>query len=260
MDYTLITGASSGIGRAFAFECARRKSNLVLVARSGQVLDGLARELASAYGIRVEVCTADLSEPDSARRVFSFCRNRSLHIGLLINSAGFGCAGEYADMPPDELESMVQVNMLSHARLIRLFVPSMLGCRKGGIINVASLGGLQGVAFLSLYSATKSFVMTLSEALHEELRGTGVRVVAVCPGYVDTGFHDRSGQDPSQSVMPVYDASRVVRAALRGLKKNRGRVFPVFSDTVLAGLQRCTPRKVVLRLAALLAPHNYSRF
>ena len=253
MSCTLVTGASSGIGREFAREFARRGNDLVLVARSGEALRELSDDL-ERKGIDIHLCAEDLGDPEGPSRIYEYCRRKELRIGLIVNCAGFGFAGRYGSMSPDLIREMLQVNAASTALITRLFLPGMIARKSGGIINVSSLSGFQGVALLGLYSATKAFLLAFTESLHEELKGTGIKVVAVCPGYVDTNFHARAGQQPEGSLLPLSDAGVVVKAAIRGLLKNRVVVFPTILDSVLVFLQRFLPRSTVLKTAAFLAP------
>ncbi|ASQ89759.1 short-chain dehydrogenase [Prosthecochloris sp. GSB1] len=253
MSCTLITGASSGIGKEFAREFARRGNDLVLVARSIEALRELAGELRGG-GREIHVRAEDLSEPEGPGRIYEFCRENGIRIDLLVNCAGFGFAGRYDAMPPAVLQEMVQVNAASLAMMVRLFLPGMISRNAGGVINVSSLSGFQGVALIGLYSATKSFIITLTESLREELAGTKVKATVVCPGYVRTAFHERAGQEPGQSLLPISDARLVVRSAIRGLQKNRLLVFPTALDALLVFLQRILPRRFVLKTAALMAP------
>lgn len=257
MSCTLITGASNGIGREFAREFARRKSDMVLVARSESLLQQLRMEVSPAGSPEVHICAEDLAEPESPRRIFEYCTRNKLQVGLIVNCAGFGFAGEYVSMPMDELQEMVQVNNAAMAALLHFFIPDMIAQKKGGIINISSVSGFQGVPFLGLYAATKSFIITLSESLHEELGSRGIRVVVVCPGYIETGFHVRARQYPEHSLLPVSDPSIVVKAAIKGLYKNRLHVFPTFLDFLLVFLQRFLPKRAVLKTAAFLAPLRY---
>ena len=259
MSYTLITGASTGIGREFAREFAWRKSDMVLVARSESRLRELAAEMNPSGIADIHICAEDLGDPDSPRRIYDYCRERELKIGLIINCAGFGFAGTYDSMPLEDLQEMIQVNTAAMAVLIRHFLPGMIAEKNGGIINISSVGGFQGVARLGLYAATKSFIITLSEALHEELKDKGIKVVVVCPGYIDTGFHIRARQYPEHSILPVSNPAVVVKAAIKGLLKNKLHVFPTFLDFTLVFLQRFVPRMSVLKTAAFLAPLKYKR-
>ncbi len=257
MSCTLITGASTGIGEEFAREFARRKSDMVLVARSESRLQQLSAELSSSGSPEIHICAEDLGDPESPRRIYEYCARRALRVGLIINCAGFGFAGEYVSMPEDELQEMVQVNTAAMAVLMRLFIPDMVAQKKGAIINIASVGGFQGIPLLGLYAATKSFIITLSESLHEELHDKGIKVVVVCPGYIETGFHARARQYPEHSILPVSSPSVVVKAAIKGLYKNKLCVFPTVLDFLLVFLQRFLPRRAVLKSAAFLAPLKY---
>ncbi|MEI8187121.1 MAG: SDR family oxidoreductase [Chlorobiaceae bacterium] len=253
MFFTLITGASMGIGEAFAREYARIGHNLVLVARSHERLQALAEELRMKRGVVVEVCVEDLSDPESPGRIYDFCRLKKADIDLLVNCAGLSCAGDFAKMPYEKLEEIIMVNVMATSRLTRLFLNDMIAGKKGSIINVASLGGLQGVPGLGLYSATKSFIITLTEALHEELKGSGVKVIAVCPGFINTGFFIHSGHNAANLRLPISGTDVVVKAAIRGLARNRIHIFPTLIDNILAFSQRLVTRSVVIRLAGFFA-------
>jgi len=253
MQHALITGASMGIGAAFAREYARQGHNLVLVARSDALLQTLAEELRRESGVDVTVCVEDLSDAEGPARIYACCRRQHIGVDLLVNCAGLSYAGDFQEIPFGKLEEMMMVNMMAMARLTRLFLPDMVTRRVGSIINVASLGALQGVPGLGLYSATKAFVLTLSEALNGELKGTGVKVVAVCPGFINTDFFEHAGHNRANLRLPVYGTGVVVKAAIKGLKKNRVRVFPTLIDTVLVFSQRAVSRKIVIRIAGFIA-------
>ncbi len=257
MSCILITGASTGIGREFAREFARRKNDMVLVSRSEHGLRQVAAEIGSSGSPAVHICAEDLGDPESPQRIYDYCSKKGLRVELIVNCAGFGFAGGYETMPLRELQDMVQVNTAAMALLVRLFIPDMIARRKGGIINVSSIGGFQGVPFLGLYAATKSFIITFSEALHEELSEQGIKVVVVCPGYIETGFHTRANQYPEQSMLPLSKPSVVVKAAIKGLYRNRLHVFPTFIDFLLVFLQRFLPRRAILKSAAFFAPLRY---
>ena len=242
-----------GIGAALAREFGGRGHHLVLVARSGEKLQDLAQELRQERGVEVEICVEDLAEAESPARVYAFCRRLHGTVDVLVNCAGLSHAGDFDDIPLPRLEEIMTVNMMAMARLTRLFLPDMVERKKGTIINIASIGGLQGVPGLGLYSATKSFIMTLSEALYVELKGKGVKVFAVCPGFVDTGFFARAGHNKANLRLPMSGIDVVVKATMKGLKKNHIWVFPTLIDTVLALSQRAVSRKTVIRLAGYFA-------
>jgi len=253
MFFTLITGASMGIGEAFARELGARGHNLVLVARSGEKLHTLAEELRKERGIRVEVCVEDLSYVDGAVAVYEFCRQLHIKIDFLVNCAGLSRAGYFDDILLAKMDEIMMVNMMAMAKLTRLFVSDMVVRREGNIINVASLGGLQGVPGLALYSASKAFVITLTEALYRELKNKGINVVVVCPGFIDTGFFEHAGHDAAKIRLPLSGTDVVVRAAIKGLAKNKVRVFPTLLDLILVFSQRLVPRKTVVSLAGFFS-------
>lgn len=254
--FTLITGASMGIGEAFAREFAARGHNLVLVARSEAKLYALAEELRRERGIRVEVCVEDLSHVDAPVSVYEFCCQHHIKIDFLVNCAGLSQAGYFDDIPMGKLDDIMMVNMMAMATLTRLFLPGMVSRRQGNIINIASLGGLQGVPGLGLYSASKAFVITLSESLFMELQDKGVHVIVVCPGFIATGFFDHAGHNVKKIRLPLSGVDVVVHAAMRGLKNNRMRIFPTLLDAILVFSQRLASRKTVVRLASYFAAVN----
>lgn len=249
----MITGASMGIGRAVAYELAAKGNNLLLVARSRDKLDSLASELKLSNAVDVRIVVEDLSDRESAPRIFQYCQDQSIRVDCMINCAGFSYAGEFAGIPLTELHQMMAVNMVSLVSLTRLFLPSMIACGRGTIINVASIGGFQGVPYLALYSATKSFVITFTEALHDEVRNSGIRTFAVCPGFIDTNFYDRAGHNRKKIILPISHTDVVVKAVSRGLKSGRIRIFPSALDWLLVFLQRFMPRIVVVKLSGFLA-------
>ncbi|MGB0130493.1 SDR family NAD(P)-dependent oxidoreductase [Chlorobium sp.] len=259
LPVALVTGASSGIGRALAGAFAGMGNHLLLVARSADRLAGLSRELQAAHGVSVFCCPADLAQQESPQRIFDYCTSHHLSVRLLVNCAGTSRASDFSDLAFEDIERIMQVNMSAAARLARLFIPGMAAERDGAVINIASLGGLQGVPGLGLYSATKSFMITLGEALHMELRGTGVKVVTVCPGFVDTGFMESSGHDRRGVRLPVRSVDVVVRAVLRGYRQNRMRVYPTILDFLVIFSQRFVSRHFSVRLSGYLAAARNNR-
>ena len=225
----------------------------MLIARSRGRLLTLADELRQKRGVEVEVCVEDLSDTESPGRIYEFCRLKKADIDILVNCAGISFAGDFAEMPQKKLEEIVMVNVMGTARMTRMFISDMVERKHGSIINIASLGGLQGVPGLALYSATKSFMITLSEALHEELKGAGVKVTAVCPGFINTGFFKHSGHNAANLRLPISGTDVVVKAAIKGLEHNRIRIYPTLIDNILAFSQRLVTRMVVIRLAGFFA-------
>src|SRR6476646_4480129 len=188
MNTTLITGASSGIGAAFARKFAALGRNVLLVARSEDKLIALCNELGRVSGIRAQYVAMDLTEADAASRLLEETRKRDLEVEMLVNNAGFGSMGEFAKLDlATELE-IIDLNVKSLVDLTYRFIEPMRERRQGTIINVASTAAFQGVPFMATYAATKAFVLSFSEALSEENRPHGIRVLALCPGVTDTNF------------------------------------------------------------------------
>ncbi|ABL64293.1 SDR family NAD(P)-dependent oxidoreductase [Chlorobium phaeobacteroides] len=253
MLFTLVTGASMGIGEAFARKFAETGTSLLLVARSEDKLLALAEELKASGATDVRILAEDLSREGSPERIYEFCLRENIAIDVLVNCAGLSFAGDFDKLPVGKLEEIMAVNMLALCRLTRLFLPGMIKRKGGGIMNIASIGGFQGVPGLALYSATKSFVITLTEALHTELKETGVKAVAVCPGFIQTGFLAKAGHSQDGILLPVYSRDLVVKAAIKGYKKNRLRIFPTVIDFLLVFSQRFVPRKTAVKLADVLS-------
>src|SRR5436190_12742818 len=192
MNTTLITGASSGIGEAFARKLATQGHDLLLVARSEDKLIALCNELGLNHDVRAQYYVADLSGPDAPARLLAETQERNLEIDLLINNAGFGSMGEFAALDLDRELNMIDLNVRSLVELTHLFLQPMRERKSGSIINVASTAGFQAVPFMATYAATKAFVLSFSEALWEENRTYGIKVMALCPGVTETHFFEAS--------------------------------------------------------------------
>ncbi|MEO0409280.1 MAG: SDR family oxidoreductase [Cyanobacteria bacterium P01_A01_bin.135] len=192
MQTALVTGASSGIGKVLAKVLAERKMNLVLVARSGDVLRTLADELAQQHGIRAEAIVQDLTEPDAARTVREAVAERGMAVDILVNNAGFGDYGPFSDRPRERHLDMIRLNVLALVDLTYQVLPAMQAKGSGSIINIASIAAFQPIPYLSVYAASKSFVLSFSEALWAEVKDSGVRVTCICPGPTETQFFERA--------------------------------------------------------------------
>src|SRR5438128_1652628 len=224
MNTTLITGASSGIGEAFARALAARGHNLLLVARSEDKLMTLCSELGRIRSIHCQHVAMDLSKPESPGRLFEETQTRELEIDLLINNAGFGSMGDFATLDLERELNMIDLNVRSLVELTHRFLQSMRERKRGSIINVASTAGFQGVPFMATYAATKAFVLSFSEALWEENRSYGITVMALCPGVTETGFFvaSRMQKPPARFSQSSED---VVETALRGLKRGQSSII-----------------------------------
>jgi short-subunit dehydrogenase len=242
----LITGATTGIGWAFADELAARGANLILVARSEDKLQSVAADLAKRHGGRVEVVAADLRHAGEAQRVYeTACRER-LPPDLLISNAGIGSYGPFEQLPIERERDQVLLNVLAVVELARLCLPVMVARGRGGIINVASAAAFQPLPYMTVYAATKAFVLSFSEALWTQYRGTGVKVLALCPGPVDTPFFD--ALDPQAVTGPKIAPRYVVAVALQAWERDRSCVVPGWRSYLLAMLPRLFPRGVVSQI------------
>lgn len=252
----LVTGASGGIGESFARLLAARGMDLVLVARSEGKLRALATELSTAYGIRAEVLATDLSLPDAPRQLHAACEARGLPVDVLINNAGFASYGPFDAAPFEREHEQVMLNVTALMDLTRLFLPAMLARGTGGVINVASIAGYQPLPYMAVYGATKAFVLSFTEALWAETRERGVRVLALCPGPVETGFFEAVGTR-DVAVGPMATPEQVAADGLRALEQGRASVVPGWRNRFQAALPRFVPRGFIVQTAArMLKPRT----
>jgi len=247
----LVTGASVGIGAAFARRLARQRYDLIIVARSRDRLEELARELRREHGGEVEVLPADLTDPPELRIVEKLVADTDLD--LLVNNAGFGTVGSFAKLDVAKEEEEIRLNIVALMRLTRAALPGMSARHRGSIINVSSMAGFQPAPYNATYGATKAFVNSFTEAVCEELRGTGVVVQALCPGFTRTEFQERAGIDisgiPSFAWM-TPDA--VVDASLNALRSGEVVCVPGLGNRALMALTGALPRRITRRVAATL--------
>ncbi|BAB74590.1 SDR family NAD(P)-dependent oxidoreductase [Nostoc sp. PCC 7120 = FACHB-418] len=253
MSTALITGASGGIGKAFAQELAARQTNLVLVARSQHKLHQLAQELQQQHKIQVDVIAKDLTEIDAVADVFDITKSKGLTIDCLINNAGFGDYGDFAQSDRTRQIKIIQLNVLALVDLTHRFLPLMRQNRSGSIINVASIAGFQPIPYLSVYAASKAFIVSFSEALWAENRQYGVRVLVTCPGPTETDFFAEANfpQALVETTNKVMSSEEVVLKSLKALENWEPTV--IISDTstqLRSNVARLVPRKTLLSLLA----------
>jgi short-subunit dehydrogenase len=253
-ETALITGASSGIGRELASVIAKDRIDLVLVARRRERLDELATEISRKYAVTVEVVVADLSRAGEAERVFQAARARSGAIDVLVNNAGVGVHGLFADTALSREVEMIQINVIALTELTKHCVPGMIERRHGRIVNVASTAAFQPGPLMAVYYATKAHVLSFTEALAEELSGTGVTATALCPGPTRTEFQQRAGfgDVPLLRGPLVWDAARVARVGWEGAKRGKRVVVPGLANRVLALGARLSPRRLTTKIARRL--------
>lgn len=259
MPTALITGASAGIGATFAQELASRQTDLVLVARSADKLQQIASQLQSQYQIQVHVFVYDLTAPDAATAIYDAATEKGLEIDLLINNAGFGDYGDFAERDGDRQVKMVQLNVLALVDLTHKFLPGMRQRRSGGIINLASTAAFQPIPYFSVYAASKAFVLNFSEALWAENYKYGVKVLAVCPGPTETKFFQKADFPTtfSKTVAKNYTSpQQVVREALQALEQNRSSIVPGFTNKLSANAYRFFPRQILVSLIGKVFKHS----
>lgn len=247
----LITGASAGIGEEFARQLAARGTDLVLVARRQDRLDALAAEL-GGEGRDVEVIAADLTDAEDLGRVAARTADTARPVDLLVNNAGFGAYGPFDELGLERTVGMIDLNVTALTHLAYVAVERMRRVGAGGIINVASIAAFQANPYGAVYGATKAFVLSLTEALHEEVRGDGVRVSALCPGITRSEFQGVAAVDadalPSATVMEV---APVVTAALAGFTRNQAVVTPGVLNKAMA-VGRMAPSRLSRRVSGLM--------
>ena len=243
----LVTGASSGIGLEFARQLSANGHDVVVVARD----EGRLKELAGELSGDVEVLAADLTDEADLAAVEARLSDPARPVDVLVNNAGFATMGPFAHLPVDAEEREIRLNVMALVRLTRAVLPGMLERKKGGIVNVSSIGAFQPGPFNATYSATKAFVSSFTEAVHEEVRGSGVHVTALCPGLTRTGFQAASGAHASTMPKFMWQTSeQVVNTALRDLGRNRAVSVPGVQNKGAAFLVRIVPRELVRRLSA----------
>lgn len=252
MKTALITGASAGIGETFAYELAKREMDLVLVARSEEKLQQIAQKLQNTYQIKVDIVVQDLTEQNAAKNVFELVNQKEINIDLLVNNAGFGGYGDFAELDGEKQVNIVQLNILALVDLTHHFLPGMRDRRSGAIINMASTAGFQPMPYFSVYAASKAFVLSFSEALWAENRDYNVNILAVCPGPTDTSFfQDAKFPEFLVKVAEANNTSKevVVREALQALAKKQSTVVPGdIRNQLVANAHRFLPREALTNL------------
>lgn len=257
----LITGASSGIGEAFAHELATRGMSVVLVARSEGRLHTLAASLVRDHGVRAEVIVADMSEPGAAQAILAETQARDVRVHLLVNNAGFATYGPFDTLDPARDHEEVQVNVAAVVSMAHAFLPQMIERGAGGIINLASTAAFQPLPYMAVYGASKAFVLSFSEALWAENRTRGVRVLALCPGATKTAFFDVAGNGEA-SLGSLDTPEHAVMMALRALERGRNYTIsgPNALNYILANGSRCAPRWIATRAAGkMLRPRTSAK-
>jgi len=257
MKVTLITGASSGIGEEFARQLAAEGHELVLVARSEPALHELCDALMLKHGIMAHYIVADLAEDGADERLFAETERHGFEVDWLINNAGFGSYGDFAQLPLDHELKMIDLNVRALVALTHRYLPAMRGRKGGKIINVSSAAGFQPIPFMTTYAATKAFVNSFSEALAEENRPYGIQVLDVCPGSTKTNFFKAANMDKPITVKGQQTAEEVVKTALRAVKAGRTRIVSGFTNDLVSRVVSVVPNALITRLLARATRSRY---
>jgi len=255
-EVALVTGASSGIGEAFARAYAVQGRDLVLVARREDRLRALAAELSGRRGVSAEVVTADLARPDGPSSLIAEVSRRGWEVGALVNNAGFGSVGRpFAQMPVQRSVEMVRLNCEAMVELTGHWLPAMLARGRGEIVNVGSLAGFQPLGTMALYAATKAFVLNFTLAVWGETRRSGVRVLALCPGDTNTEWEQVAGVPEGKRNAQGMSAEAVVERAFKALRRNQGYVVVAKAGQgVPVRIAGVMPRRLVARATARVMP------
>jgi short-subunit dehydrogenase len=244
----LVTGASAGLGVEFARHLAKRGHRLVLAARRKERLDELAKELGNARAVAI-----DLSKKDSAAKLLADIEANGETVDLLVNNAGFGLIGRFAELDANRLRQMIDLNVGALTDLCRGVTPGMIERKSGAILNLASTAAFQPGPKMAVYFATKAFVLSLSEALHEELKPHGIKVSCLCPGPTRTEFGDVAGFGGNGLFDRVaMNAAQVVETGLRGLESNQAVVVAGWMNKIGAASTRFAPRSIVRKIAGAI--------
>ncbi len=251
----LVTGASSGIGKALAEELAKQQHNLVIVARREALLNALAEQLSREYGVKVEVIVQDLAEPNAADKLFSALSQRGLQIDILVNNAGFGMKGRLDEIEPRLNQAMMMVNMVVLTELAQRLIPQMIERGRGRILNIASTSAYQPGPYMAVYFASKAYVLSFSEALSRELKGTGVTATALCPGPTATAFSDAADLKNSpihNGTVPMMTAEQVAKKGYQAMMGGKRVYIPGFFNYISSHISRIMPNKWVMNVLANL--------
>jgi short-subunit dehydrogenase len=248
METVLITGASSGIGLELAKCFAADGCRLILAARNRDALEKLAEELRRENKIEAVVFPADLSLPETPKRIFAELSSKQIPVDVLVNNAGFGAIGAFDQLPLERQTEMIQVNVAALTGLTRIFLPGMIQRRRGGILNVGSVAGFVPGPGMAVYYATKAFVLSFSEALAAELAGTGVKITVLCPGPTPTNFGNVAGSKNARLMrVPGTSAEKVARDGHAAFRRGRTIAVPGLQNKLVVFLAWLLPRKLVRR-------------
>lgn len=246
----LVTGASSGLGVDFARELAKEGANLILVARREERLKTVAAEIKQDFGVDVDVISMDLTQPDAPQTLYDRLKIEKKAVDVLVNNAGYGLFGKFTDLPWEKQKQMLDLDVIALTHLTKLFVPDMVARKFGAVLQVASIAAYQPAPTYASYAGAKSYVLSFSDALDHELRGTGVNVTTVSPGVTATEFLKVAGQKPTlYQRLVMMQSPEVARQGVRALLHQRRSLVPGFLNAFSAFLMRFIPRRWMTVLA-----------
>ena len=251
MSYALITGASKGIGKAISEALAKRKVNLLLSARSEQLLKTSAENLKAKFGIDVQYFPADLSLPDSASALAAWCKKNNFPVNILVNNAGYGLWGDFMELTLEEQLSMLHINTANIITLTYLLLPELIKNKPSYILNIASTTAYQAIPRFAVYSASKSFIVSFSRALNRELKKSGVSVTCLSPGTTDSGFIDRARMKAMEEIAAKFSmpAETVAEFGVKAMFARKKEAVPGFSNVTGAIAAKFLPKDVVEGIA-----------
>ncbi|SDJ04158.1 SDR family NAD(P)-dependent oxidoreductase [Natribacillus halophilus] len=253
----LITGASNGIGKAYAYYLAEIEYNLILVSRSKDKLDRMAADLQERFNMDTYVIIQDLSEEWAATNVYEQVRDYNLQVDMLINNAGFGTTGHFLEPTESDTHKQVMLNVNSVVNMTQKFLPYMEKRGAGDIINIASTSSFWPIPYMSIYAATKAFVLSFTESLHKEYKNKGIRILAVCPGTTQTDFF--ASAPDTITVGGMRTTRQVVHSSYKALQKGKHYVVDGKLNYIISLSPRVFPRKTMLRITSKLMKRNMAR-
>lgn len=243
-NYTLITGASTGIGYELAKLFAKDRHNLILVARDEGKLETAKNEL-SKYNVEVKILSLDLSKSEDIQGLFNYVEMNKLNVDILVNNAGIGTFGDFSEIGWVKEEALIDINIKVLTKLTKYFLPKIIECKNGGILNVASTAAFCSGPRMAAYYASKAYVLNLTEAIYEECKDSGIRISCLCPGPVKTTFQDKAGIKKSESAKKyLMDAEEVAKVSYKDFKKGKLIIIPGMKNKLLVIGNKLLPRRI----------------
>jgi short-subunit dehydrogenase len=247
----LITGASKGIGKAFAEVFAKNGYSLILIARTTQELENVKNDLANRYQCDSKILSVDVSEPNSVDTIMNAFKDDIPTLDVLVNNAGYGISQKFTDMHAEDVHGMMAVNIQFLTNLTYAILPYMVKNNRGKILNVASIAAFVPGPFMAMYYASKAYVLSLSESLHEEYKKNGISISALCPGVTKSSFHERAGHSSMTSgSIPIMSAESVAEIGYQGLMKNKRVVVSGLLNQLIVFLMKFVPNALLVKITA----------